>query len=183
MSRFLQSIANSGLHWLFFAIGQRQISWIEKCKGPPRRKRNRQSEADARVDVEECRGIVVETTREPWNFDAGRVYKLATITGGSWKKSQRWNSGWQWCKRKYSAPNASTGYQRRYRIGFRRRISCEIFQSFVGRHNKTEPDDASTQNGFAALNFTASSITHSWNVESRITFRIANNGEKVIFAD
>lgn len=39
------------LHRLFFAIGQRQITWIEKCKGPLERKRNRQSEAEARRDV------------------------------------------------------------------------------------------------------------------------------------
>lgn len=86
---FSQSIANwktSSSHWLFFTIGWHQITWIEKCKGPLRRKRNRQSEAETRRDVEECRSIVAETIQklpEKRNFDASRVYKLVTIISGS----------------------------------------------------------------------------------------------------
>lgn len=87
---FSQSIANwetSSSHWLFFTIGRRQITWIEKCKGPLRRKRNRQSEAEMRRDVEERRSIVAETVQKlsekRCNFDASRVYKLVTIISGS----------------------------------------------------------------------------------------------------
>lgn len=72
----------------------------------------------------------------------------------------------------------------RYRIGFQQRISCEIFQSFVGRHViKLSPMTHRRKMVLPLLNFTiASSITHSRNIESCICFRIENNREKTIFA-
>jgi len=52
-----------------------------------KRKRNRQSEAEAQGDVEKHRSIAAETVQKLpekcWNFDASGVFKLATITSGS----------------------------------------------------------------------------------------------------
>lgn len=116
---FSQSIADSetsGLHRLFLAIGRRQISWIEKCKRPFRRKRNRQSEAEARGDVEERRSIAAETVQKlpekPWNFDASGVYKLATITNGTEIGKTKLLILTNGCKRKYGALDVFTGYRR-----------------------------------------------------------------------
>lgn len=99
-----------------------------------RRKRNRQSEAETRRDVEERSSIVAETVQKlpekRCNFDASRVYKLTTIINERRnRKGKTLDASNAKCK--YGALNVFTSYQRQsiIELDFYERILCR--QCFI----------------------------------------------------
>lgn len=100
-----------------------------------RRKRNRQSEAETRGDVGERWSIVAEIVQKlpekRCNFDASRVYKLATIISDKRRNRKGETLDASNAKCKYDALNMFTGYQRQSIIesDFYERILCR--QCFI----------------------------------------------------